>query len=143
MHIAVDTHTFGCLKAAFLLHPQTSVIAARRTMGCCASSEAAGPAQVANQRREPQGELRASASRPLVQRLHDSPGILMRDPNPPAKKHTDCSRHPVLAGTSLNEPGLKSHAGVTALTPSKPSKPDQSLGCRCVGTDTLLPLFHT
>ena len=29
----------------------------------------------------------------------------MRDPNPPAKKHTDCSRCPVLAGMPLNEPG--------------------------------------
>ena len=27
-----------------------------------------------------------SASRPLVQRLHDSPGILMRDSRPPASK---------------------------------------------------------
>ena len=45
-----------------------------------------GAAQAANQCRKPQGELRASASRPLVQRLHDSPDILMRDPRPPARK---------------------------------------------------------
>jgi len=45
-----------------------------------------GAAQAANRRRKPQGELRASASRPLVQRLHDSPGILMRDSRPPARK---------------------------------------------------------
>ena len=43
-------------------------------------------AQAANQRRKSQGELRASASRPLVQRLHDSPDILMRDPCPPPRK---------------------------------------------------------
>ena len=30
----------------------------------------------------------------------------------------------------LNEPGLPPHAGVTVLTPFKPFKPDQSLGCR-------------
>ena len=35
---------------------------------------------------EPQGARRASASRPLVQRLHDSPDILMRDSRPPARK---------------------------------------------------------
>ena len=44
-----------------------------------------GTAQAANQRLKPQGELRASASRPLVQRLHDSPDILMRDTLPPAR----------------------------------------------------------
>ena len=33
----------------------------------------------------------------------------------------------------LNEPGLKPHAGVTALTPSKPSKPDQRhVGSGCL-----------
>ena len=45
-----------------------------------------GAAQVANRRRKRKGKLRASASRPLVQRLHDSPGILMRDSRPPARK---------------------------------------------------------
>ena len=30
----------------------------------------------------------------------------------------------------LNDAGLRPHAGVTALTPFKPFKPDQSLGCR-------------
>ena len=44
-----------------------------------------GAAQVANQRRKPQGELRASPSRPLVWRQHDSPGILMRDPARPQR----------------------------------------------------------
>ena len=41
----------------------------------------------------------------------------------------------------LNEPGLPPHAGVTALTPSKPLSESQSLGCGCVGTDppTLSP----
>ena len=29
----------------------------------------------------------------------------------------------------LNDAGLRPHAGVTALTPFKPFKPDQSLGC--------------
>ena len=42
----------------------------------------------------------------------------------------------------LNEPGLKPHAGVTALTPSKPFKPDQSLGFRCVSADNLNPQAH-
>ena len=44
-------------------------------------------------------------------------------------KHTDCSRRPVFAGMPLNDAGLRPHAGVTALTPFKPFKPDQSLGC--------------
>ena len=69
--------------------PETSVLAAGSAEGGGAHRHRdadCGAAQVANQRREPQGELRASASRPLVQRLHDSPGILMRDPRPPARK---------------------------------------------------------
>ena len=44
-----------------------------------------GAAQAANQRRKPQGELRASALRPLVQRLRHSPDASMRDPRPPAR----------------------------------------------------------
>ena len=44
-----------------------------------------GAAQAANRRREREGELRASASRPLVQRLRYSPDILMRDPACPQR----------------------------------------------------------
>ena len=72
--------------------PETSVIAAGRAEGGAAhrhrdaDSADCGAAQAANRRRKREGELRASASRPLVQRLHDSPGILMRDSRPPARK---------------------------------------------------------
>jgi len=69
--------------------PETSVIAAGRAEGGAAHRHRdadCGAAQAANRRRERKGERRASASRPLVQRLHDSPGILMRDSRPPARK---------------------------------------------------------
>ena len=69
--------------------PETSVIAAGSAEGGGAHRHRdaeCGAAQAANRRRKPQGERRASASRPLVQRLHDSPGILMRDSRPPARK---------------------------------------------------------
>ena len=68
-----------------------------------------------------------AAARPAPARLtrHSDAG-----PRLPAKKHTDCSRRPVLAGMPLNEPGnwkyFVSHvqrvwdAGVSALTPSNP-----------------------
>ena len=69
--------------------PETSVIAAGSAEGGGAHRHRdadCGAAQAANRRREREGELRDSASRPLVQRLHDSPGILMRDSRPPARK---------------------------------------------------------
>ena len=76
---------------SFPLSPpsETSVIATGSAEGGGAHRHRdadCGAAQAANRRRKPQGERRASASRPLVQRLHDSPGILMRDSRPPARK---------------------------------------------------------
>ena len=70
--------------------PETSVIAAGSAEGGGAAHRHrdadCGAAQAANRRRKRKGERRDSASRPLVQRLHDSPGILMRDSRPPARK---------------------------------------------------------
>ena len=40
----------------------------------------------------------------------------------------------------LNDAGLPPHAGVTALTPFKPFKPDQSLGCRWSGAPNPAPV---
>ena len=76
---------------SFPLSPpsETSVIAAGRAEGGGAHRHRdadCGAAQAANRRRKRKGELRDSASRPLVQRLHDSPGILTRDSRPPARK---------------------------------------------------------
>ena len=67
---------------------ETSVIAAGSAEGGGAHRHwdaDCGAAQAANRRRETQGELRASASRPLVQRLHDSPDARIQEP-PPARK---------------------------------------------------------
>ena len=40
----------------------------------------------------------------------------------------------------LNDAGLRPHAGVTALAPFKPFKPDQSLGCRWSGAPNPAPV---
>ena len=82
---------FTFIRTSPVFRPsETSVIAAGSAEGGGTAHRHrdadCGAAQAANRRRKRKGERRDSASRPLVQRLHDSPGILMRDSRPPARK---------------------------------------------------------
>ena len=85
--------------------PETSVIATGSAEGGGAHRHRdadCGAAQAANRRRKRKGELRDSASRPLVQRLHDSPGILMRDPACPQR--STLTAHDALCSQACRSP---------------------------------------